>query len=225
MTRFSRPLNATTPAEPPVSKAAATDSVCDAEVPGSAPVGRYGFPDPMWRALADHPPPGLSRIRWRSPLRGPWLTSVFGATLLVVLPIVIITGLLSYIAYGPRFGQAIPFACGVAQTAHLRLAHHPVVAVPVDPGPARRVGAGGDTGGAGQVVVGDSAAVRVAAGAVGGPGSRAGDAADAGGRDPLRDRHRCAQHPVRLHFRVQFLHRALFRGVGVHRRHSFPMSV
>jgi len=112
MTRFSRPLNATTPAEPPVSKAAATDSVCDAEVPGSAPVGRYGFPDPMWRALADHPPPGLSRIRWRSPLRGPWLTSVFGATLLVVLPIVIITGLLSYIAYGPRFGQAIPFGVG-----------------------------------------------------------------------------------------------------------------
>ena len=112
MTRFSRPLNATTPAEPPVSKAAATDSVCDAEVPGSAPVGPYGFPDPMWRALADHPPPGLLRIRWRSPLRGPWLTSVFGATLLVVLPIVIITGLLSYIAYGPQFGQAIPFDVG-----------------------------------------------------------------------------------------------------------------
>jgi DMSO/TMAO reductase YedYZ molybdopterin-dependent catalytic subunit len=66
----------------------------------------------MWRALADHPPPGLSRIRWRSPLRGPWLTSVFGAALLVVLPIVIITGLLSYIAYGPRFGQAIPFGVG-----------------------------------------------------------------------------------------------------------------
>jgi DMSO/TMAO reductase YedYZ molybdopterin-dependent catalytic subunit len=41
-------------------------------------------------------------------LRGPWLTSVFGAVLLVVLPIVIVTGLLSYIAYGPRFGQAIP---------------------------------------------------------------------------------------------------------------------
>ncbi|MGK2881646.1 MAG: molybdopterin-dependent oxidoreductase [Mycobacterium sp.] len=62
----------------------------------------------MWRTLENHPPPGLSRIRWRSPLRGPWLTSVFGAALLVVLPIVIVTGLLSYIAYGPQFGAAIP---------------------------------------------------------------------------------------------------------------------
>lgn len=50
----------------------------------------------------------LPRPRWRSPLRGPWLTSVFGSVLLVGLPIVIVTGLLSYIAYGPRFGQAIP---------------------------------------------------------------------------------------------------------------------
>ncbi|MBM7774289.1 DMSO/TMAO reductase YedYZ molybdopterin-dependent catalytic subunit [Actinokineospora baliensis] len=46
--------------------------------------------------------------RWRSPLRGPWLTSVFGLVLLVALPVVVITGLLSYIAYGPQFGQAIP---------------------------------------------------------------------------------------------------------------------
>ena len=72
----------------------------------------HGFPAPLWRALEDHPPPGLSWIRWRSPLRGPWLTSVFGAVLLVVLPIVIITGLLSYIAYGPRFGAAIPADVG-----------------------------------------------------------------------------------------------------------------
>lgn len=47
-------------------------------------------------------------IRWRSPLRGLWLTSVFGSVLLVGLPVVILTGLLSYIAYGPQFGQAIP---------------------------------------------------------------------------------------------------------------------
>ncbi len=45
---------------------------------------------------------------WRSPLRGTWLTSVFGSVLLVGLPIVILTGLMSYIAYGPQFGQAIP---------------------------------------------------------------------------------------------------------------------
>ena len=62
----------------------------------------------LWSTLEKHPPPGLSRIRWRSPLRGPWLTSVFGSVLLVALPIVILTGLLSYIAYGPKFGQAIP---------------------------------------------------------------------------------------------------------------------
>ena len=46
--------------------------------------------------------------RWRSPLRGLWLTSMLGSVLLVTLPIVILTGLLSYIAYGPQFGQAIP---------------------------------------------------------------------------------------------------------------------
>ena len=78
----------------------------------SIPGQGYGFPVALWQNLANHPPPGLSKIRWRSPLRGPWLTSVLGATLLVVLPIVIVTGLLSYIAYGPRFGQAIPFNVG-----------------------------------------------------------------------------------------------------------------
>ena len=52
----------------------------------------------------------MSRLQspFRSPLRGPWLTSVFGLVLLVMLPIVIITGLLSYIAYEPQLGQAIP---------------------------------------------------------------------------------------------------------------------
>ncbi|MCT7658474.1 molybdopterin-dependent oxidoreductase [Mycobacterium deserti] len=49
---------------------------------------------------------------FRSPLRGLWLTSAFGAVLLVTLPIVTITGLLSYIAYGPQFGQAIPMDVG-----------------------------------------------------------------------------------------------------------------
>jgi DMSO/TMAO reductase YedYZ molybdopterin-dependent catalytic subunit len=48
------------------------------------------------------------RSPFRSPLRGPWLTSVFGLVLLIAMPIVIITGLLSYIAYAPQFGQAIP---------------------------------------------------------------------------------------------------------------------
>jgi DMSO/TMAO reductase YedYZ molybdopterin-dependent catalytic subunit len=71
--------------------------------------GGYGFPARLWRALDHHPPPGARQAqRWRSPLRGPWLTSVFGSVLLVTLPIVILTGLLSYVAYGPRLQQAIP---------------------------------------------------------------------------------------------------------------------
>jgi DMSO/TMAO reductase YedYZ molybdopterin-dependent catalytic subunit len=79
---------------------------------------KYGFPAPLWRATERLRPPGLGRTRaWRSPLRGPWLTSVFGAVLLACLPLVVITGLLDYIAYGPRFGQAIP--------AHVGLLHLP----------------------------------------------------------------------------------------------------
>lgn len=52
------------------------------------------------------------KLRFHSPLRGPWLTSMFGAVLLAGLPIVIVTGLLSYIAYGPQFGQAMPADVG-----------------------------------------------------------------------------------------------------------------
>jgi DMSO/TMAO reductase YedYZ molybdopterin-dependent catalytic subunit len=71
---------------------------------------RYGAPARLWAYLEDHRPPGpFSPRLWRSPLRGPWLTSVFGAVLLVGLPIVIVTGLLSYLAYEPRFaGNAFP---------------------------------------------------------------------------------------------------------------------
>jgi DMSO/TMAO reductase YedYZ molybdopterin-dependent catalytic subunit len=70
----------------------------------------YGFPAPLWRAIARVRPP---LPRWRSPLRGPWLTSVLGLVLLAGLPIVIVTGLLSYLAYGPALGQAIPPDVGV----------------------------------------------------------------------------------------------------------------
>lgn len=51
------------------------------------------------------PPPGPTRREtWRSPLRGPWLTSVLGLSLLVGLPVVIATGLLSHVAYQPDLG-------------------------------------------------------------------------------------------------------------------------
>ncbi len=62
----------------------------------------YGAPTRLWSALARRRPPGLDRITWRSPIRGPWLTSVLGAVLLTSMPIVIITGLLSYVAYGEQ---------------------------------------------------------------------------------------------------------------------------
>ena len=64
--------------------------------------------------------------RWRSPIRGPWLTSVFASILLIGLPIVAITGLLSFIAYGPQFaGNAFP--------AHVGYLHLPYFAWPTQP--------------------------------------------------------------------------------------------
>ncbi|GAA3223854.1 molybdopterin-dependent oxidoreductase [Pseudonocardia petroleophila] len=39
--------------------------------------------------------------RWRSPLRGPWFTAVLGLVLLVAMPVLFLTGLLSYAAYNP----------------------------------------------------------------------------------------------------------------------------
>jgi DMSO/TMAO reductase YedYZ molybdopterin-dependent catalytic subunit len=47
-------------------------------------------------------PPGPFRPSfWRSPIRGPWLTSVLGLILLAGIPVVFVTGLLSYAAYNP----------------------------------------------------------------------------------------------------------------------------
>ncbi len=54
----------------------------------------------------ERPPPGPFRPTfWRSPLRGPWLTSVLGLALLVGIPIVAITGFLSNAAYYPSLGR------------------------------------------------------------------------------------------------------------------------
>jgi DMSO/TMAO reductase YedYZ molybdopterin-dependent catalytic subunit len=51
-------------------------------------------------------PPGPFRPDfWRSPLRGPWLTSVLGAVLLPMIVVVAVTGLLSNAAYEPRLGD------------------------------------------------------------------------------------------------------------------------
>jgi DMSO/TMAO reductase YedYZ molybdopterin-dependent catalytic subunit len=56
---------------------------------------------PRWLALAAEPPGPFRRSFWRSPIRGPWLTSVFGLILLAGIPVVFVTGLLSYAAYNP----------------------------------------------------------------------------------------------------------------------------
>jgi len=47
------------------------------------------------------PPGPFRRSFWRSPIRGPWLTSVLGLMLLVAIPVMFATGLLSYAAYNP----------------------------------------------------------------------------------------------------------------------------
>lgn len=56
--------------------------------------------------LPEKPPPGpFRRDFWRSPLRGPWLTSFLGAVLLPLILIATITGFLSHSAYDPDLGK------------------------------------------------------------------------------------------------------------------------
>ena len=56
------------------------------------------------RTLQDGPGGPFRARAWRSPLRGPWLTSVLALVLLVGLLVMIVTGLLSYAAYDPQLG-------------------------------------------------------------------------------------------------------------------------
>ena len=87
---------------------------------------QFGFPRSLWRAVAARRPPGLPEPRvFRSPLRGPWLTSVFGSVLLLSLPIVFLTGLLDWIAYSPVFHQSIP--------SHVGFLHLPYFTWPTRP--------------------------------------------------------------------------------------------
>lgn len=62
-------------------------------------------PKRMIEWLEHHRPSGPFHPRaFHSPLRGPWLTSVLGLTLLLSLPLVIVSGMLSYAAYDPALG-------------------------------------------------------------------------------------------------------------------------
>jgi DMSO/TMAO reductase YedYZ molybdopterin-dependent catalytic subunit len=55
-------------------------------------------------------PPGPFRAQfWKSPLRGPWLTSFLGTLLLPLIVIVAVTGLISDGAYQPGLGLNSPF--------------------------------------------------------------------------------------------------------------------
>ncbi|MBA2240444.1 MAG: hypothetical protein H0W09_04245, partial [Solirubrobacterales bacterium] len=55
------------------------------------------LPDP------EKPPPGpFRREFWRSPLRGPWLTSMLGSALLPLIIICALTGFFSHVAYYPE---------------------------------------------------------------------------------------------------------------------------
>ncbi len=116
------PRRANVPAEENADVAAeenpqpAAESRPAAERPGDDPAAHPGAdPRPANRAQRDSargtrvraaltagPPPGPARPEfWRSPLRGPWLTSVFGLILLIGIPVMFVTGLLSYAAYNP----------------------------------------------------------------------------------------------------------------------------
>ena len=50
-------------------------------------------------------PGPFGRSFWRSPIRGPWLTSILGLILLAGLSVVFVTGLLSYAAYNPDLNR------------------------------------------------------------------------------------------------------------------------
>ncbi|MFJ9815814.1 molybdopterin-dependent oxidoreductase [Streptomyces sp. NPDC101151] len=55
--------------------------------------------------MRDHPRLPTSPGFWRSPLRGPWFTSVLGLVLLAGITVLFVTGLLSYAAYNPDLSR------------------------------------------------------------------------------------------------------------------------
>lgn len=65
------------------------------------------------------PPPGPTREGfWRSPLRGPWLTTTLGSLLLPLVPLVAATGFVSNAAYEPGLGHNALLAPGGPQPFH-----------------------------------------------------------------------------------------------------------
>ena len=63
------------------------------------------------RLFPQTPPPGPTRASfWKSPVRGPWMTSILGSLLLPFVAIVGFTGFMSHAAYNPDLGmnQIVP---------------------------------------------------------------------------------------------------------------------
>ena len=60
---------------------------------------------PRTRRHPGEMPGPFGRSFWRSPIRGPWLTSVLGLVLLAGVSVVFVTGLLSYVAYNPDLNR------------------------------------------------------------------------------------------------------------------------
>ncbi len=64
------------------------------------------LPSPPKPRFPEEPPPGPTRPTfWKSPLRGPWMTSIIGSALLPLVIICAATGFLSHAAYNPALGD------------------------------------------------------------------------------------------------------------------------
>jgi DMSO/TMAO reductase YedYZ molybdopterin-dependent catalytic subunit len=72
--------------------------------PDAAPEPRRHRPQLPGQLRGELPGP-FRRSFWRSPIRGPWLTSVLGLVLLPGIVAVVVTGLLSYAAYNPDLSR------------------------------------------------------------------------------------------------------------------------
>jgi DMSO/TMAO reductase YedYZ molybdopterin-dependent catalytic subunit len=67
---------------------------------------KVSLPKPPMPKFPEEPPPGPTRPSfWKSPLRGPWLTSILGSALLPLIIVCAVTGFLSQAAYNPGLGN------------------------------------------------------------------------------------------------------------------------
>ena len=164
------------------------------------------------------PPPGPFRPTfWRSPLRGPWLTSVLGFALLIAIPIVALTGFLSNDAYYPRLGgNSVGRPLGPLDFYLFPFPTHPSWLYALTQGLHVTIGLA-----AFPILLAklwsvipklfEWPPVRSPAHAL----ERL-SLAVAAGRRPVRVRHRDPQHPVRVPVPVLLHHCPLLRRVGVH---------